>query len=171
VKKAVAFVVLLLIGGLVLSSSAEAAWDRFENVFMTNAQGSSTPQNTFGWNETPWLYVKLKGGADNLATNWWKIGDYAHNLQVVRGHSDSDWYISLANWHTSGIKRPGNWQVYIAGFFNDGSMYQENCAFFTVTPEPLSSTLFVLGAAALAGKRFSKSKQLNRTSNPRGKNP
>jgi hypothetical protein len=163
--------VLSLAAALILSAFASnpafAAWDRFEAIYMTDNATSTTPKlnQTFGWNETPYLYVKLRGGADNLATYWWTIGDWPNNIQVVQGHSDDEFYVNIANWHTPGIKKSGKWQVYTAGFYNDGSMYQESSAFFTVTPEPVSAALFLLGGVALAGRNYFFSKKSNKKFN------
>ena len=103
----------------------------------------------FGFDETPWLKINLNS-TDAGITGWWK-------QQCSTGHDISENNITMGstitrpltkwNWPTSA--EAGTYQVKLYGYAAQS---------FTVTPEPVSSILFLIGGASLVGFRRRKKK-------------
>jgi YHS domain-containing protein len=123
---------------------------------MTDAAGSHTPKAgtipSFGWAETPYLYVKLgMGGLTGYSSSFfWQIPQTGKQAAVI-SQSGNEYWFSPVEWN-QGFKKTGTWNADINVFYAGGSLYGSKT--FTVTPEPVSTALFLLGGAALAGKKY-----------------
>jgi len=145
-KKSVSILFVAMVC-LMLTSSVFAA---FQEIYMVNDKGSTTAQDIFTLDDTPWLYLKLPVQSYNVTSSWWtsptNSAYYLSNLPST----DYEIWLSPLGWDT--IKEAGVWNVsalyYYANNPGDSSGMGKTC--FTVTPEPLGCALFALGGMALA---------------------
>jgi len=136
---------------LLATSNASAAFSEFK---MVGSSGSTVEQTVFGWDETPYLYVKLPrvGVYADIETDWFSPeassyeADKAVVLPGILG-SKSQW-ISLSNWND--VKQVGTWNVSGAYEYLLPCSTGEGVASFVVTPEPVSLLLYGLGGLPLA---------------------
>ena len=149
-------VILFSIFALANSAFAVGA-GTFDKIYMTDADGSTTPKDSFGWDEQPWLYLRLLEPGFNLTLSFWKNPDNKKYFDI-----DVDWDQDI--WHTlkywDDIKELGEWHV-SAMYFQPGSndWIGRGSADFTVTPEPVSSVLFLVGGISLAATRLKRRKK------------
>ena len=124
-------------------------------LYMTD-ENSLTPKNTFGFNETPFAFLQFD--VNDLETgkpfklNWeWEFNDktVAKISETVENFpSDSlNLWNSLTNWNLE--KQVGEWTVF-ATWKNANAGHGSDVTSFTVTPEPLSAGLFLMGLPFLA---------------------
>lgn len=147
-------VILLAAASVVLASPKTFAFDEFR---MVDAAGSYTDKSSFGWNETPYLYIK-RNAPVNLAIFWLSPENvsFFRPAQLNADNSYEAW-ITLVNWEAS--KKAGEWKV--KGF---GVRNPQDCATTsfmvtpTVTPEPLSLALFGIGGLPLAARFIRRKK-------------
>ena len=144
----------LIIGSLFLAGTTAFA-DNYNQIFMTDANGSTTPKTNFGWNETPWLYVKLSEIAESITSAWWTDPN-GNKYKIFDAFSTDDIWLSPLNWST--IKKLGEWTITAVSHLDSGTVNQGRLS-FTVTPEPVSSLLFILGGGALAGTKLMRSRK------------
>ena len=136
-----------------------------DNPYMTFASPDTTPQTTFGWNETPFVYLELSGinpGRTLNLQNIWKYGGSVEDTQTFTstGSSLTDWR-GLSNWLGTGLgsRKAGDWTVETTWGYN-GSKYTTTAKnAFSVTPEPVSLVLFGLGAGVLGLSRLRRKKK------------
>lgn len=128
------------------------------SLFITD-NGSTTSKTTFDLSETPYLYVSFPGSFSAL----WKSADGLWNDPdgLLKG-STTDPFAGMNNWYTisnwNSVKKAGLWEVdtsYLVTDFFDEKNGGEKLN-FSVTPEPISSALFLLGGGALALRSFRK---------------
>jgi len=146
-------VVLFSIFALVNSAFAD-----FEKIYTVGSEGSTTPKDSFDWDEQPWLYLELPSSNWNVTGSWWKDPDgtpyFTGSLPTT---SDKIW-LSLDNWFT--VREVGQWNVSAVYFYaNPEDPVGGGFAKFTVTPEPVSSILFLVGGASLAATRLRRRKK------------
>ena len=167
--KKTAFVLFLLLttfSPLALAASADPALGPYATDL-----NSSAIKHTFGWDETPFAFIRFDSDDLNLC----KDLDLAYRFKF-EGAGPSHWtsdtydldgatgllnyWQSLSNWDS--IKQVGHWEV--KAFWNNPSGSYGNEAFCftvngpTVTPEPVSMALFGLGAGALGLTRLRRKK-------------
>lgn len=118
-----------------------------ESFYTTDAEGSATAKSNFGWNEKPWLYVKLSENAKHLTSTWWNAPNGGSFDASIGNSSATTHWLSLSNW--ASVKTIGTWTAYGNAFYNTGVISNASTN-FSVTPEPISSGLFLLGGATLA---------------------
>lgn len=137
----------------------------FDKIYMTDAYGSYTEKTSFNWNETPWLYVKLPLQKLNATSAFWEgpLGSYYFTNSM--GFGQKRWFSLDSGIDSNGnpvawgdVKKLGAWNIN-AGYFYAGGGSGEGTTSFTVTPEPVSSILFIAGGAVLAGRRYLKRKK------------
>lgn len=141
----------------VLAGSAFAAVTITE-LYTVGASGDSTLQDTFTLDETPWLYFEVSGGSKwdtYTAESWWFDPGSTQQGYVTIDYAGDVTYIwqSLSNWDS--VKSAGLWTVdakYSKSKWNSDTANTS----FTVTPEPISSILFLTGGATLGFRRFWK---------------
>jgi len=144
-------------------------------VYMVDHEGSppAPPVDTFGWNETPWLFTHVPKGVTFVSASWWQDpgtqysfdgSAYYFEDQNPAGLTGQFIWISLDQ--TSGgldwidIRQGGTWTAdvetnNIYGFTFGEEQRSTN---FTVTPEPVSAALFLIGGISLAAARRRRQK-------------
>ncbi|MCX7927463.1 MAG: PEP-CTERM sorting domain-containing protein [Candidatus Omnitrophica bacterium] len=145
-------------------------------LYMTKNANDFLEQENFVVQDTPWLYMKLHDSVYRVTGNWWfwnkgnqnylltfdtqaldpnlwqsvasDNSDYTKNLWLRR--LDITQYTAHDQWwHINQVKAYGL----------NGGKHQTK---YHVTPEPISSALFLVGAAAFGLRRFTgKKKKVN----------
>lgn len=156
-KRILCFLIFVFSVVFFMGTRAEAF--SFEEIYMTNAEGSTTQVDVFGRNEQPWLYLKAPESdpADQLRVDWswWHSPDQGIS-QSFGTTTDTVAWLTLDAWDSA--KRLGGWDVYAAYFYTGGEKGGGSTN-FTVTPEPVSSVLFLLGGLSLFGFEYKKRKK------------
>jgi hypothetical protein len=129
--------------------------------YTVGKENSTDPVPIFDWDETPWLYISLPYSGLNVVASWWESP--SNNFYFVGSGPSYDQEIWLSL--DSGFDSSGNpitwfdvrevdvWNITVGYFYSDGKM-DSTSVNFTVTPEPLSSILFVAGGATLAARFY-----------------
>ena len=153
-----------LLAFLLFTFMTTTAHASFFDIFKTTgAPGDTTEKTIFALNETPWLYVRYPFlGVHVTEYGWKEVTDSTFSTnQVPPNDLMEDWY-PLTNWE--GVKKPGLWEV--SGIFVyppidsfPGDVGTPANTFFTVTPEPVSTLLFLTGGAVLAVRSSRRKKQ------------
>ncbi|GEM_PF-1614850 len=145
-----------------------------EIIYTVGSSGSTAEKTTFSWTEVPWLYFELPSGAGdrNIVTqSWWK--DPGNTLQGYIYSSEADG--TLRVWHSLGnvkwdqVKTEGQWTIVAQYDATSQNTTGKGTTNFTVTgpppppppviPEPVSSILFLAGAATLGIRRYLNKKR------------
>ena len=131
---------------LIFSGNVFAA---FDNIYTTGTYGGTDIKTTFGWDEKPWLYLKLPTSADstNIIGSAWtspsgvisSVGDTLSGRTIWLGFDTWNSIRTAGLWNVT-----ANYSGYLGGPSGSGTTT------FTVTPEPVSMILFLFGGAALA---------------------
>ena len=170
-KKHITLIFIILLMTVFMSGNLYA--EGF-TLFSVGDNESTTLKNEFGWNETPWLYISLPEDGMHGTTALWKSADNNYYLTSFLGDAEEEWF-SLDNGQAVGlsagwdsIKTPGVWNVNVVSmrFTESGPSTMSEATSFTVasnvmvTPEPVSSILFLAGGGTLAFRRFWGKKKL-----------
>lgn len=142
--------VLILCAAVPVMAFAEIS---AEDLYTVDSNGSTTPKSVFGPDETPWLYMHLSGldsGVQSVGASWWIDSESNAHFEGTNPSTSSEYWFSPSNWDT--IIKTGAWTINAAYYASD-SKFDMGQTSFTVTPEPLSVSLFLLGAGALALRR------------------
>jgi hypothetical protein len=131
-------------------------------IYMTDGEGSYIQKDTFSSNEIPWLYFRVPidpGDQKVTSTSWWS-DIFGNSYQVRERENEIDIWHSIKRWNS--IKTEGLWIVEAEYSFGTGrdKVWGSGSTSFTVTPEPISSILFVTGGATLAVRYWRKKKIL-----------
>lgn len=153
---------------ILVSLNSAFAISGFEEIFTTDSFESHTPKVNFGWNETPWLYLNLPSADFNASASFWNDPE-GESFLVSAFSNDDEYWLSLDNgWDSSGapvnwseVRRMGQWNVYASFLYATGGS-GTGATNFTVTPEPISSILFLIGGAALATRRYYKTRRIQK---------
>ena len=142
-KLSSALTLLTLAAFLAVASPASAAF----NTYTVGSSGSTVAKGTFGFDETPFLYMKLPNDGFNFASSFWHAPS-ASTYFASQGPSSTDArWLSLASWGS--VKEAGDWTIDSNVFYSTG-LTATDSASFTVTPEPLAMVLFLVGGAPIA---------------------
>ena len=147
---------IALVAGLMLGATAVHADDFSVNP--VGSDGSSTVKTIFGFDETPFLHLHLPSNALNFTTSFWNAPSSASYFTSHGPSTDQDVWFSLVNWNT--IREKGLWNVNAGVLFAQGGSASDQTS-FTVTPEPMSAALFVVGGLTLALASRRKKNALN----------
>ena len=128
---------------MALSTPASAGF----STYTVGSSGSTTAKTTFGLNETPFLYMKLPDDKVNFASSFWHAPDSMVYFASQGPGSTAERWISLTSWDT--VKKVGDWSIDSNVFYSSG-VTATSAASFTVTPEPLSTALFLVGGVPIA---------------------
>jgi hypothetical protein len=153
-KKASVFILGIISLLLAVSQPAYAVQDTFY-MYMTNADGSYATQTTFSPTETPYLYIHSAFYTDQVMASFWNDPAGTTNTANFGPSTTRDKWLTL-DWNTV-AKTPGQWTVNGYNFDNNFNLASGSTR-FSITPEPISSTLFLLGAGALAARLRRKQK-------------
>lgn len=159
-------VMLALVFGLALCGQQAMAYDF--DAEMVTGNGFETVQpgtpSTYLDYQTPYLFLEADSSfLHTFTSSWWWKNDVTNKWTKVGFTSDEEESTTLKNWYTlAGIdwstdERLGEWRVVstmdvLEDDCDIDCMVSGKCSYFNrVTapvPEPISSTLFLLGAGA-----------------------
>jgi len=155
------FLTILLFAAILLSFStdASATWFSFDAIKMVGTNDATDPlsrveKSLFGLNETPYLYLNLPDNTSSGFLNdfhltgsvWTGPIDFPLPSGLEFSNSEELW-LTLPYWDL--VKEPGHWDVDAAFFYVDG-MKGKGSTSFSVSPEPVSTVLFLAGGGILA---------------------
>ena len=124
--------VIFLFGLFSAPSFAAVNWtnDATHAAYTVDSEGSTTSKSSFGWDETPWLYVKIpsypstsvtaRSNRTYLSDNW-NFGDRGsvearltsakiYPLTPTVTGDGLDFWVSPLNW--TSIRQAGAWEIY-----------------------------------------------------------
>lgn len=155
-NKKIASTFILILALASFTPSSFAAFDAYKIV---GSAGSFIEKTVFGFDDpSPYLYMRLPANGQAFTGSFWRDPDAAIFYMSTTGSApDRDRWITLADWPT--VKKAGEWEVNSNYFYTDGNT-GFGSASFTVTPEPLAMTLFLLGGAPIAVNLYRKRRVL-----------
>jgi len=137
------------------------------NVYTVANSGSTQAKSSFGYNETPWLYIDVPefAGAQGFyptltVSAGWTPQSNPGSISVVGFNQElypngfQDTWIQLAEWDT--VKQVGLWDIYanysvytLNGWTPNFIAGGEDTATFEVQPVPEPSSLLLLGSGLI----------------------
>lgn len=147
--------------GLFTASAHAGSFDGYENFYPVDSNGSTTAKYAFDINDpAPWVYLKLsekfnpQTDVTLSSANWISPSGnllYAPN-PAFYSNSLEQW-IQLPDWNS--FKETGLWYLNAVSIYsNPFKGVNTGFSAFVVTPEPISSSLFLIGGGALAAFRI-----------------
>ena len=187
-KNKTLLVLVLTLSFFLTATPSSFAVFELESLYTVHGVNDTVEDNTFEWDETPYLYIK---GLDIPDTYFTHIAilftpqnegfsqNFGSNLgqdpSVNRGVSE--YWLPSPVWNSESLGIPfkgvGTWQVDLIYTIFDSTKPEDAFVdsagldgpdyFFTVnapvvTPEPATAALFLLGAGGLAARRFRRKK-------------
>lgn len=160
---------LVVIFCLVLIAGSAHAVVPFDAIYMVDSEFSTTQKDIFDFNDpSPWIYLNVPVvPAYNVSLSFYVSPTDDHYWTYELNNTGEEIWISLDDGYQGllppqaidwiDIKEIGTWEV-TAKYAGCGSGCELNygTTSFTVVPEPVSSMLFLVGAATLGFRRFRK---------------
>jgi hypothetical protein len=162
---------IILIVGLILitlwmntlKAHADVAKDTADGFYTVAFDGSTDYVGEFALDgDKPWLYINIVSDPvlNGLAISWWdEPGNVQQELVYDGSVNANQVWLALDDATWDSIKQVGAWKVdgsYSVVTNNFDVLQEKGTANFTVTPEPISSVLFLVGGAGLVARRFRK---------------
>jgi len=141
-------IIALCISASVALSTNSFAADNDDGVYTVASAGSTEFVGTFALNQKPWLFVKANDALNPIPRSKWfdPTDDKFKTTQTLAG-AEGFW-LSFADNDWSSITKKGEWSIKaLEGKGEDKKKIGK--AHFIVTPEPIGSALFMIGAGAL----------------------
>lgn len=152
-KKITCFLSTLLLTFTIFTHNASASFDEYKIV---GSSGSFVEKTVFGFDETPYLYMRLPANGKSFTGSFWRNpAASAFYASTTGSTTDRNRWITLTDWAT--VKKVGEWEVNSNYFYTTGETGFGTTS-FTVTPEPLAMTLFLIGGAPIAVSLIRKKK-------------
>ena len=146
----------MLAGFLAISTPASAGLD----TYTVGSDGSTVAKDTFSFDETPFLYMNLPEEGFSVTASFWHSPS---DLVYFKGDEPDTvigrWTSLTDTVQWNDVKEVGDWSINTAAFYADGSAFTDTAS-FTVTPEPLAMTLFLIGGAPIAVSLIRKRKNM-----------
>lgn len=161
-KKAILSILIISASLLTLKNNSYAAGTQeITSAYTTDA--SENPKTVFSWNEIPYLFSTFNFWRAIEKEVWVSPTLNTYIFTIRDNHSVKDFdptrqeiLNTLPNWNTR--TESGVW-TWFARANNGSANGQALTGTFTITPEPVSSILFLIGGAALFTKH-NRSKKL-----------
>ncbi len=142
------FIIVLCIMATMILAGNSFAGDKADGVYTVASPGSTDLVNTFKIDQKPWLFVQY-GDVLNLIprAKWFDpAGDVFKSTVTLAG--TNGFWLSLSDHLWGKVAEHGEWDIKaLAGKGQDKVVLGK--AHFSVTPEPIGSLLFAIGAGAL----------------------
>ena len=159
--------VIFLISGFMVYLPKASAGDSFLDPYLSfhtvAASGLTEATTTFDLSEKPWLYIKRNSAFYETDINSiiWYVGTDP-GISIIKGYDEFNWnatdtyteaWVAFkgSEWVDS-FSKEGVWTI-TTNIYGDTNGADTS---FTVTPEPVSSVLFLTGGAALFLRRRKK---------------
>jgi len=133
----------------------------FDEIYMTSGNGTYDVRDTFGWDETPWIYFKMPTDPNNF--HFGIKAPSNDKYKFLDKEVGSEFWVSLDNlfedkdggsmFSWDDIKEVGLWDLDAQYASLGSSAAGKGDLTFTITPEPISSLLFLIGGGALVAIR------------------
>ncbi len=132
------------------------------SILMVTDNGSTTPQpgSTYSWTQAPWLYLQLPSTVFSYTITWWNLSGIPTYSSVLTTNDEgnTETWNSLADWfNVGGSRHEGLWNI--RALYSSGGTDIIKETTFTVTPEPISSALFLIGGVGLAAWQIRRKKK------------
>ena len=147
---------ILILALVAFVPNSFAAFDAYKIV---GSSGSFDEKTVFGFDDpSPYLYMRLPANGQAFTGSFWRDPDATIFYMSTTGETPNrNRWITLADWNT--VKKVGTWEVNSNYFYTNGNT-GFGTAGFTVTPEPLAVTLFLIGGAPIAVNLYRKKRLL-----------
>ncbi|MBI3617947.1 MAG: hypothetical protein HY210_07015 [Candidatus Omnitrophica bacterium] len=171
-NKKITATAILILALAAFAPNSFAAFAEYKMVGSFSGPNKYLEKSVFGFNETPYLYMKLPDGGKVFTGSFWRAPDASIFYISTKNFgpasdriSDSGSglvlgkkrWITLEDWDS--VKKVGTWEVSSNYFYKNGDTGYAKTSFMT-TPEPLAMTLFLLGGAPIAVNLYRKKRLL-----------
>lgn len=133
--------------------------------YMTD-EAITVKKEVFGWDEKPFAFIQFDVNDLNINKPlklWWKWrydgeGPVSHEFERITDFPENplNLWNSLDNWNLH--KKVGEWSVKTS-WHNPGGGTGSQIVNFTITPEPVSLILFLVGGIALTARYYQKKRK------------
>lgn len=166
------FLVALMMGLMVLAGGNAFAAVPNPSAFylyMTDSNGGTNIVSDYTLGQQPWLRMHFpEAGYKIDVASWGSQTTGATFLDNPNVTSANDVWLTLNNWNTlTPEQKAGSWKVdgsysllNIIGGDITSTPAGKGMVSFNVAPEPISATLFLLGGAGLAVRRFTQKRKV-----------